>query len=95
VGKLMASNFNIYILKTRENLHLRLTGDFDGSSAYELINKISEYGNSFYKIFIDINDLNSIHPFGREVFKKRLGSFKNNLHKITIIDSNGHEIFAD
>jgi anti-anti-sigma regulatory factor len=91
----VASNFKIYIFKTRESLHLRLTGDFDGSSAYELVNKISEYGNSFYEIFIDLNDLNSIHPFGREVFKKRLGSLKNQLHNITFIDSNGHGIFAD
>jgi len=91
----MASNFKIYILKTRESLHLRLTGDFDGSSAYELINKISDYGNSFYEIFIDVNDLNSIHPFGREVFRKRLSSLKNQLHNITFIDSNGYEIFAD
>jgi anti-anti-sigma regulatory factor len=91
----MASNFMIYILKTKESLHLRLTGDFDGSSAYELINKISEYGNSFYKIFIDINDLNSIHPFGREVFKKRIAPLKNKLPNITFIDGNGHKIFAD
>jgi anti-anti-sigma regulatory factor len=91
----MASNFKIYILKTRESLHLRLTGDFDGSSAYELINKISEYGKRFYEIFIDTNDLNSIHPFGRDVFRKRLGSLKNQLQKVTFIGNNGHEFFAD
>jgi hypothetical protein len=78
----VASNFKIYSLKTRESLHSRLTGDFDGSSAYELINKISKYGKNFYEIYIDTNDLNSIYPFGREVFKKRLGFLKNIAHRL-------------
>lgn len=65
----MASNFKIYSLKTRESLLLRFTGDFNGSSAYDLINKISEYGKNFYEIYIDTNDLNSIYPFGREELK--------------------------
>ena len=95
MGKVVASNFKIYIFKTRESLHLRLTGDFDGSSAYELINKISESGNSFYEIFIDLNDLNSIHPFGREVSKKKFRSLTNQLQNITFIDSNRHAILAD
>ena len=91
----MASNFQIYSLKTRESLHLRLAGDFDGSSAYELINKISEYGKRFYEIFIDTNDLNSIHPFGREVFQKRFGDLKKQFHNIIFIGNNGHEIYSD
>ena len=91
----MSSNFQIYSLKTRESLHLKLAGDFDGSSAYELINKISEHGNSFYEIFIDLNDLNSIHPFGREVFQKRFGALKNQIHGITFIGRNEFEITAD
>ncbi len=28
----MASNFQNYSMKTRDSLHLKLTGDFDGSS---------------------------------------------------------------
>ena len=68
----MASNFQIYSFKTRDSLHLKLAGDFDGTSAYELINALTEHGKGFYEIFIDINDLNSIHPFGRDVFQKKL-----------------------
>jgi anti-anti-sigma regulatory factor len=55
----MASNFQIYSLKTKNSLHLKLAGDFDGSSAYELINTLTEHSQSFYEIFIDISDLNT------------------------------------
>jgi hypothetical protein len=91
----MASNFQIYSLKTRESLHLRLAGDFDGSSAYELINIISEHGKSFYEIFIDTNNLKSIHPYGREVFQKRLSALKKQFHSIIFVGKNGREIGTD
>ena len=43
----MASNFQIYSYKTRDSLHLKLNGDFDGSSAHELINILNEAGSSY------------------------------------------------
>jgi anti-anti-sigma regulatory factor len=91
----MASNFQIYSFKTKNSLHLKLAGDFDGSSAYELIHTLTKHSKDFYEIFIDINDLNSIHPYGREVFQKRLGVLKNQFHGITFVGRNGHEIVAD
>ncbi|MDH4205940.1 MAG: hypothetical protein OEV45_10455 [Desulfobacteraceae bacterium] len=91
----MASNFYIFSYKTRDSLHLKLAGDFDGSSAYELINTLTEHGKDFYEIFVDINDLKSIHPYGREVFQKRLGALKNQFHDITFVGRNGREIVAD
>jgi len=39
----MALNFKIICHKNSENLHLKLMGDFDGSSAYELINTLKKY----------------------------------------------------
>jgi hypothetical protein len=74
----MASNFQIFSLKNRNSIHLKLAGDFDGSSAYELIRTLTEHGKGFYEIFIDTNDLKSIHPYGREVFQKRFGTVKTN-----------------
>ena len=91
----MASNFQIYSFKTKSCLHLKLAGDFDGSSAYELINKISEHAKRFYVIFIDTTNLNSIHPFGRDVFQKRFGDLKKQFHNIIFIGNNGHEIYSD
>ncbi len=34
----MAANFRIAIHRNDDNLHLQVIGDFDGSSAWELIN---------------------------------------------------------
>ena len=38
----MAQNFKISTHRTIENLTIRLVGDFDGSSAFELLNALWE-----------------------------------------------------
>ena len=91
----MASNFQIYSFKTNNSLHLKLLGDFDGSSAHELIHTLTKHSKGFYEIFIDTNELNHIHPFGREVFQKKLGALKKQFHGITFLGRNGHEFLAD
>ena len=88
----MASNFQIYSFKTRDSLHLKLTGDFDGSSAFELINTLTEHGKGFYEIFIDTNDLKTIHPFGRNVFQKNLGNSSKLYRNLVFIGKNEHKI---
>jgi hypothetical protein len=88
----VASNFQIYSFKTRDSLHLKLAGDFDGNSAYELINTLIEHGKGFYEIFIDTNDLKTIHPFGKDVFQKNFSSSNKLYRNIVFIGKNGHEI---
>ena len=91
----MASNFKIYSFKTSDSLQLKLTGDFDGSSAFELINTLADYSKGFSEIFINTDDLINIHSFGIEVFQKRLGAFKKQFHAINFVGRNGHAILAD
>jgi len=67
----MASNFKIFSDRTKSNPNLKLVGDFDGSSAHELINALKEQHGSAAKIFVDTSSLSSIHPFGLDVFKKK------------------------
>ena len=88
----MASNFQMFSYQTRDSFHLILEGDFDGSSAYELLETLKKYGNGFYQIYIDTNDLKTIYPFGREVFQKKLGIFKQKLNNLVFIGENGHKI---
>ena len=88
----MASNFQIYSFKTRDSLHLKLAGEFDGSSAYELINALTEHGKGLYEIFIDTNDLTTIHPFGKDVFQKNLRRSNKLSRNLVFIGKNGHEI---
>ena len=84
----MALNFQILSFKTRDSLHLKLTGDFDGSSAYELIHTLTEHGKDFYEIFIDTNELKNIHPYGTEVLQKRLDGIKKHFHGIKFFGIN-------
>ena len=66
----MASNFRIYCHQSRGNLHLNLLGDFDGSSAYELINILKKYRGIVGRIFIHTGFLSSVCSFGMDVFQK-------------------------
>lgn len=87
----MASNFYIFSYKTRDSLHLKLEGDFDGNSAYELLDTLKKYGSIFYQIFIDTDDLKTIYPFGRVVFKKKFSRINKRLKNFIFIGGNVHE----
>jgi len=81
----MATNFRIYRHRTKDCLHLKLDGDFDGNSAHELINALKEYGSDSHQIFIDTNDLNTVHPFGRDVLQKNINQFNRKLKSLIFI----------
>ncbi len=66
----MALNFKIICHHNSDNLHLKLMGDFDGSSAHELINTLKEYRGFFRRVFIHTCSLSSVHPSGLDVFQK-------------------------
>ena len=68
----MALNFRILIHRNSDNLHLKLLGDFDGSSAHEVLESLRKNYQGISKIFIHTNSLNEIHPFGRNVFHNNL-----------------------
>jgi len=88
----MASNFRIFLHETRDSLHLKLDGDFDGSSAHELFNTLKKHGVDFHQVFIDTNDLKTIYPFGRDVFQKKLSSFNKKIKNLIFIGENGDKI---
>ena len=88
----MASNFQIFSYKNRDSLHLKLSGDFDGSSAHELFNTLKKYDTDFLEIFIDTNNLKTINSFGRDVFQKKLGNLKHQFSNLIFIGANKHLI---
>jgi len=81
----MASNFKLFFHETKESLHMKLYGDFDGTSAHELINALRNHASRFYQIFIDTEGLNTIHPFGRDVFQNNLGNIDRRLNTFIFI----------
>ncbi len=72
----MASNFQLLSYRNKNSLHLQLYGDFDGNSAYELINALKKNGEDFIQIFIDTNDLDKLYPFGLDVFQNNTAMAK-------------------
>jgi hypothetical protein len=80
----MANNFKFLSNHLRDRIRLVLYGDFDGSSACELINVLKKYRNDSNQIHIDTNNLNIIHPFGMDVFKKNINILDINVNNIFI-----------
>ncbi|MDY6971391.1 MAG: hypothetical protein SV775_03570 [Thermodesulfobacteriota bacterium] len=72
----MARNFKIYVHRNSENVHLKLVGDFDGSSAHELLNSLKRNCCRAGMTFVHTNCLKQIHPFGRDVFRNNFGILK-------------------
>ena len=88
----MAHNFKISTHQTTENLNINLLGDFDGSSAFELINLLKDNLNSAKRIFIDTNNLKKIYPFGREVFNRNFSKLRDHRIRIQFVGSNAFQI---
>jgi hypothetical protein len=68
----MAPNFRISVYRSSLDLHLKLVGDFDGSSAHELLNVLKAHRRGATRIFIHTDSLKEIHEFGRVVFHNNL-----------------------
>jgi len=81
----VAQNFKICINRTTDNLTLRLKGDFDGSSAFELFNALKDNLNSAKCILIDTNKLKAVYPFGRDVFNYNFSKMKNQRNRIRFV----------
>jgi len=68
----MAKKFVISFHRNGENVHLKLVGDFDKSSACDLLEALNKYGHGTSRIFIHTNSLNKVHPFGLRMFHENL-----------------------
>ena len=88
----MASNFKISIHRNSENLHLKLVGDFDGSSALELINVLKKNWNGAYRVFIHTENLKDIYPFGRHTFQQNLSDLSGHHSRILFAGDNAGQI---
>jgi hypothetical protein len=86
----MAADFKIFTHLNSENLHLKLIGDFDESSAWAVLNTLKRYGEFAKKIFIHTSALHHIEPAAREIFKSNFLEFK--ARRKTVISTGDHDI---
>jgi anti-anti-sigma regulatory factor len=88
----MASNFEIAIDKNRGGVALKLTGDFDGTSAYELIYAIKKLPEKSLPLDIYTNGLKTIHPFGLDIFHKFMKSLNGQSARIVFTGPNASRL---
>jgi anti-anti-sigma regulatory factor len=88
----MASNFEIGIDKNSDGLGLKLAGDFDATSAYELIYAIKKLPEETAKICIYTNDLKNIHPFGLDVFHRFMSSLNGQSTKFVFTGNSAFQL---
>ena len=88
----MAQNFKISTHRTIDNLYIRLMGDFDGSSAFELLTALRENLNSAKFILIDTYNLKKVYPFGREVFYYNFLNIRKQTTRIRFVGPNALQL---
>lgn len=69
-------NFKISAKQDKESLNLFLQGDFDGSSAQELLYTLRNLSTESKHIVVKTENLNRLLPFGLNVFRYNLGVLK-------------------
>jgi anti-anti-sigma regulatory factor len=84
-GEHMAKNFRVHTKETSDqSLALQLFGDFDASSACELINLLNENIKRSSKVAIDTDGLKTINAFGLDVFLPRMSRLNSTLADIEV-----------
>jgi anti-anti-sigma regulatory factor len=85
----MAANFEIAVDRTSNVYVLKLEGDFDATSAYELIYAIKKLPAKAAKIAIHTSGLKNIYPFGIDVFHRFMRSLNG---QSVPIKFTGHQV---
>jgi len=88
----MATNFKINSRWNGEKLHLKLAGDFDGSSAYELVNALKKHEGDTKHIVVHTDDLSAVYPFGIDIFRKNYTT-KKMRNRLSFSGDHSEELF--
>jgi hypothetical protein len=67
--QIMAYNFRILLHRNSESAHLKLMGNFDGTSAHQLLDTMKTCSGNANKVFIHTDGLKDVKPFGMAVFQ--------------------------
>ncbi len=84
--------FKIDIQKNNGNLYLRPSGDFDGSSAWTLINLLKTRYTGQGQVVIDTRHLRKIHPFGCDTFHCQLKQLQLPASRLAFTGEKGYAL---
>jgi hypothetical protein len=62
-------DFNILFRRSVGNLHIKLSGKFNGMCAWELIKTISRHYSRLGRVFVNTSGLDEVLAEGKELFK--------------------------
>ncbi len=88
----MSANFQLAFSKRNGNLHVKASGDFDGSSAWELVNLLHEHYDGKGRVFIDTRNLRELCPFGCRTFQGRLNPARVPSERLFFKGDKGREL---
>lgn len=88
----MNTNFHLAFRKENGNLHVIPRGDFDGSSASELVNLLHDQYDGKGRVFIETNQLRRMHAFGCSTFQCRLNKRRIPADRLTFRGTKGYEM---
>ena len=85
----MSMNFQIKYKRKNGDLHVNPVGDFDGSSAWELIHLLDEKYDGKGWVYIDTGRLRSVCPFGCNTFQCQFYQSRVPAHRLLVKGENG------
>ena len=85
----MASNFKMLVTEKGKTLRMKLIGDFDGTSAYQVIGRVHKRGKRAHAIYIDTSNIQRIYPFGLAILQSDLASIDNR-HAVNLMFTGTH-----
>lgn len=91
----MASNFRISTNRRRETLVLKLAGDFDGTSADELLHSLGRDTKGVKRVLIDTKGIKRVFEFGRNTFEKNLYRLKTRSLQLVFTGHKAGEIVPE
>jgi hypothetical protein len=68
----MTGNFTISTDRSNDNLHISLSGDFDGKSADQLLHLLQGNPREVSNVFINTDRVNHIYPSGMRAFQEKI-----------------------
>ncbi|WP_155324243.1 hypothetical protein [Desulfosarcina ovata] len=85
-------NFQITCKRENGNLHVAPVGDFDGSSAWELIHLLDQQYDGQGQVHIDTGRLRNLCPFGCNTFQCKFYLSRVPAHRLLFKGENGHAL---
>lgn len=88
----MSTNFQVTFKRHNGNLHVHPRGDFDGSSASELIRLLGRKYDGNGEVVIDTSQLRKVFPFGSSTFQGKVKESRIPPNRLSFKGEKGHDL---